>query len=175
MTAFGFNILDIIFVAIVAIFAVRGLLHGLLEEGAALLGLALGFVLTNHFLNDVLVFLGDYVSNPQGALIMAYVLIFTVAIIASLVLSRILRKILVVSAVKWLDYMAGAVLGAAKGVVICLLIYMGFQFISPYSEVLQGSVVAPHLSDLLAKITEVLPNLTPDSGSSFWPSVGVDI
>lgn len=171
MTAFGFNILDIVFVSIVGIFAIRGLLNGMLEEGAALLGLALGFVLANHCLNDVIRLLSAYVSSPQVALIMAYVMIFVAAIIAALMVCRVLRKILLVSAVKWLDYMGGALLGAAKGIVVCLLIYMGFNFISPSSEVLADSVIAPHLGDLLAKIIEIFPNLNPDSITSLWPSI----
>ena len=171
MTAFGFNILDIVFVSIVGIFAIRGLLNGMLEEGAALLGLALGFVLANHFLNDVIRLLSAHVSAPRMPLIKAYVMIYMNALITSLIDCRVLRKILLVSAVKWLDYMGGALLGAAKGIVVCLLIYMGFNFISPSAGVLADSVIAPHLGDLLAKIIEVFPNLNPDSLMSLWPTI----
>lgn len=168
MTAFGINILDIVFVIIVAVFAVRGLLHGLLEEGAALLGLFLGFVLANRYIDRVVSFLSDYISSSNITLIAAYLVIFMAAILAAFVVTAVLKKILVVSVVKWLDYMAGAVFGAVKALVICLLIYMGFQFIAPDSELLRGSVVVPYLSELLSKVTEILPNLTPDQGLSSW-------
>lgn len=168
MTAFGINVLDIVFVIIVAVFAVRGLLHGLLEEAAALLGLFLGFVLADRYIDRVVSFLNDYVSNSNIILIAAYLAIFTVAMLAAFVVTAVLKKVLVVSVVKWLDCMAGAVFGAVKALVICLLIYMGFQFIAPDSELLQGSVVVPYLSELLSKITEILPNLSPDQGVSSW-------
>ena len=173
MTAFGINLLDIIFVAIIVIFAVRGLMHGLIEEGATFLGFALGFVLCNYFLHDVTAFLDNYVTSPTASIVIAYLLLFILALTAAYLFGKLLRKVLVVSAAKWLDYMAGGVLGAAKGLLICLLIYLGFQFIAPYSELLQGSTMAPHLSELLGKIGEWLPNLTPESGGSWLDSVGI--
>lgn len=168
MTAFGINILDIVFILIVAVLAVRGLMRGLIEEVGALFGLFAGFVLANRYLEQVSAFLGDYVSSPAAAVVIAYLLIFIAAMLAVLVIVRIIKKILIVSVAKWLDYMAGAALGVAKGLLLCLLIYIGFQFIAPDSDLLQGSVVAPHLSELLSRVEEFLPNLTPGQGGSAW-------
>lgn len=170
MTVFGINILDLIFVGVVAFFAIRGAMHGLLEEGATLAGLFLGFVLANLILDDVIAFFSSYVSSSMGSVIIAYLVIFVLAIVLAIIVSRLLRQVLVVSVSKWFDHISGAVFGAANGIVGCLLVYMGFQFISPHSEVLYGSTLVPYLSDLFVTITEVLPNLIPDSNPLGLPS-----
>lgn len=161
MTVFGINILDIIFVGIIVFFAIRGAMRGLLEEGAALCGLLLGFVLANLILADVISFFSSYVSSPMGTVIIAYLVIFVLAIVLSVFFSRLLHNVLAVTVTKWFDSVVGAVFGVAIGIVGCLLIYMGFQFISPYSDALYGSVLVPYLSDLFVKITDILPNLIP--------------
>lgn len=155
----GINKLDLVFIVLIGIFSVRGLFHGLLEEGAAFLGLFIGFMLANRYLADVTAMLQNLDVDVRIKVVIAYVLIFASALVAAFIISKILRKILVVSFTAWLDHVAGAALGAAKGIVLCLLVYIGFQFFAPNSELLQTSSLAPYLAELYVKVLEFLPEL----------------
>ena len=169
MTLLGINLFDLICVALLAIFSIRGLFHGVLEEAAALFGLFLGFVLANRYLADVLGWLEKVISNQEARLVLAYLLIFAGSIVVASLLARVLRKVLQISFASWLDHIAGAVLGAAKGLVLCLLLYMGAHFIAPNSEFLKGSVCEPYMAQLLSFILSLLPNIMHNQGGVTWP------
>ncbi len=169
MTVLGINLFDLICVALLAIFSIRGLFHGVLEEAAALFGLFLGFVLANRYLADVLGWLEGVVSHQEARLVLAYLIIFAGSIVVASLLARILRKVLQISFASWLDHMAGAVLGAAKGLVLCLLLYMGAQFLAPNSDFLKGSVCEPYIAQVLTLIMSLLPNIIHNQGGVTWP------
>lgn len=168
MTVLGINVLDIIFVVLVLVFAIRGLFHGLLEEVAALFGIFLGFVLANRYLADVVHLLEKGLTNPQLIVVIAYILIFAFSLLLAAILARILRKILVVSFAAWLDHMAGALLGVAKGIILCLLVLLGFQYFAPDSELYKTSVLAPQLQKLLTLLLGVLPGISLTNSASWF-------
>lgn len=137
------NLLDIIILVILGIFIIRGLFRGLVQEILSLVAVVLAVYLASSFQYLLTPYLGKYIETEMVVNGLAYVLIFVGTILAFWLLAKLLKSLLDISMLGWIDRTAGGVFGAVEGVLISLILLMFIQSFAPNSALLTESYIAP--------------------------------
>ncbi|MDR2744503.1 MAG: CvpA family protein [Desulfovibrio sp.] len=152
----GQDIFDLIVILMLVFFAGRGFLQGFVSEVAGLVSILGGFWAAQAWHTSLAGRLG-FISGQSWRIIAAYVLIFLAVILAVALLARVLQKILVFSFVSWVDKTAGALVGFAKGMLLCALVLIILQKFFPDEPFMKQSRTMPYLSALADQVRSWLP------------------
>lgn len=151
------NMLDAVFLLVAGLFVLRGLFRGFVEEATGLVGVIGGFILANRHHGDAAPHVAKVVDDPGWANVLAYAGVFLGVLVAVAVLARILRKLLVITFAGWLDHLAGGIMGAAKGLLICSILLAALLHFVPDAVFMRGSRVVPYLSLVTGYVNTFLP------------------
>ena len=144
----SFNLLDVGFGILILLFLVRGLLRGMIQEIAGFVGIFLAFFLSGRFYPQVVPQFDGIISDPGWAAGASYALIFAVTILLVALAAAVLRKFLNLALASWLDYLLGAVVGAAKGILVSAVALALLRHLVPKSPFLANSELAVRISAL---------------------------
>ena len=166
------NWLDLVWVALIVVFVIRGAVRGLFKEGFGLAGIFLGLIIAINRYEAV----GKIIVNnfPNLSLKIANVLSFGFIFIAVALLGGvagiILHKASKYSPIKGLDQGGGFLLGLVEGVLICSVILI-FLTISPLSEKttkwMRGSTLSPYLMEVGPFVYNSVISVTPGKAKKF--------
>ncbi|MCL2679006.1 MAG: CvpA family protein [Dehalococcoidia bacterium] len=154
------NWLDIIILIVLAASAIAGLGRGIIRGVVSLVGFILAIFLAGRMHETVAGWL-RFISNENIAKIVAFVLIILVVIIAADLLGKLLRRLISLAMLGWLDRLLGGVLGLFIGAVFwgALLAVWG-KFVGA------GSIGGSWLAKLLLDKFPLVLGLLPDSFNS---------
>jgi len=156
------NFLDIVLICITVLFLARGFFRGLVQEVMSLIAIVLATFLAANFDNLLAPHLGMYIDNMTTVSVLSYSIIFFGTLILFWILAKVIRSMLEISLLGWLDRTAGGVLGLAEGVLIGLVILMFLQTFAPKSDILTESYIAPHAQHLVDDMEERLDMPSPN-------------
>ncbi len=108
------NWLDIVIAVALVAAAFGGLTQGLIKAAVSLAGIAVGVVLAGRFQEQVGSLL-TFISNPDIASIVAYVLIIVVVLVIAALLANLLRSTARAIMLGWVDRLGGAAFGLLIG------------------------------------------------------------
>lgn len=152
------NTLDIIFCVILGFLGLRGIFRGLVKEVASILGLLLGYILANAYHPELSPLLEARLGNSSLANLAAYLGIFLGTVAAVFILASLIRKILKLILLGWLDSIGGGALGFFKGALLCSIIVMALTaFLPPKAEILASSQIVPYVNAFNTLLSETLP------------------
>lgn len=151
------NILDLILVIIMVLFALRGLCKGFLAEMAGLVGLVGGVFVAGHYYGQLGRQFSLFIKDPSWANILAYVLILCGVLAVVAVVTRLLHKLLAAAYAGWIDHLAGGVAGFLKGFVICALMVALLRYFFTDAGFMQTS----RLIEPISRLSEVLKGYLP--------------
>jgi membrane protein required for colicin V production len=152
------NGLDIVFAFIISIALLRGLWRGMIREISSLLALGVGLVLAGRYAHDCTPYVLQIVGNQQVSAGLSYVGLFLASFVGVVLLGSLVRKFMHAVFLGWADQMVGALLGLAKGVVLCCLILFVLTFaLSPRSSLVAESRLAPYLNQVTQKMVVIIP------------------
>lgn len=152
------NTLDIVFCVILGFLGIRGIFRGLIKEIASILGLVLGFVLANSYHAEVSPLLEAQLGGPGLANLAAYLGIFLGTVTVVFLIASLLRKILKLIMLGWLDSIGGGALGVFKGLLLCSIIVMALTaFLPAKAEILATSQIVPHINTFNTLLSNALP------------------
>lgn len=152
------NTLDIVILLVLAFAVIRGLFRGFVGEISSIVGIVIGFILANRYHEQVLPLVGSILPDPAIASLLSYALIFITGLILVLIIAGILRHLLKISLLGWLDRLAGASMGLIKGALLSVLIVLALTtFLSPRAEVLSTSRFAPYVNQFSALLADLMP------------------
>jgi membrane protein required for colicin V production len=141
------NTFDVIVVVILAYSLLRGLFRGLLKEAASVAGVLGGFFLAYGFYATAAGYLTGLVSNPAYRNILAFLAIFCLVVIAVNVVAVIVKYLMRIVFLGWLDRLGGFVFGAAKGVLIVSVIFLALTaFLPKGTPLIRDSATAPFVA-----------------------------
>ena len=130
------NWLDLVFIGIVGVSALRGLKIGLIRAGFTALGIFVGSILGGQLSNDIGGLFSGIDSDSVVANAIFYALIITIfLVIAAAAASLVVRKVLTILLMGWADKLGGGALGIAAGAVISAGVIMGMANLTYGSEV----------------------------------------
>ena len=172
------SIVDIIIIALVVAYAIKGFIYGIIKEGVSFIGGILVFVAAYYLKNPVSVFMykhfpffnlggmfdGISVLNVVIYELIAFLLVTSVlAIVLYLLvkLSNILNKILKLTVI--LDKpskMLGMVLGVVEGVVITFVIVFSMSLFNKTRVYMEDSKISPILLNEMPILTKYTKSIT---------------
>ncbi len=139
------NLLDTALLIILLFFSVKGLIRGLVQEVAGLLGVAAGILLARAFSAQVAPFLTHYGVSAGFAPMLSMALLFVAGILLVGLGAHILHNLLESAFAGGIDRMLGLLAGLAKGLVFAGVIgYIAIRLL-PDVDVVKHSQVLPPL------------------------------
>ncbi len=153
------NLLDGGFALILVLFVVRGLLRGMINEVAGLVGIFLGFFVAERYYPKALPHVQGFITETSWATIVAYLVVFAATLVVVAIIAIAIRKFMSLTFTAWLDHVGGGIVGGAKGLLICSLALALLEMFQPNSPFLKNSILAQHVSSITSIIREYLPKI----------------
>jgi membrane protein required for colicin V production len=150
------NLLDVIIAVIILFCLIRGIFRGLIKEIASIIGVLVGFYAGYTYYPLVTKYLKTWI-NPSAYLnIIAFLLLFCSIFILISILGVIIKYLLNIAFLGWLDRVGGALFGALKGVLIFSVLLLTLTaFLPKGAALIRDSRLAPYgsvVSEQMAKM-----------------------
>ncbi len=111
------NGLDIILLVLLFVPTFIGLRKGLIKAALSFVGLLIGVVLAGRLYQPVSRIFG-FIPNENIAYILAFILILVLVMVAAFFLARLLKSVIKIVMLGWVDNVGGAVLGFLSGFIL---------------------------------------------------------
>lgn len=149
---------DIIIIILIAFFAIKGLICGLIKEAAGIAAILVGLFLAVNFsgwLSDWILEKGWF--DPKYLEIISFTIIFLGVILLVILMSKLLDKFADTISLNWLNKLAGFVFGGCKGALIVAgVCYLAERIIQNFSlteqEFLADSTIYHKLLEIFGGI-----------------------
>jgi membrane protein required for colicin V production len=149
------NSFDILIVVILAYGLIRGIFRGLVREISSIIGVLGGFFAAYTYYAPVARSLEPWISNAAYRYILSYLLIFSVVVLIVGILAVVVKYLLNIAFLGWVDRVSGALFGIFKGVLICCVLFIVFTaFLPKGAPFIKDARLSPHLaavSEVMAK------------------------
>ncbi|MCK4273501.1 MAG: CvpA family protein [Dehalococcoidales bacterium] len=150
------NWLDIVILVLIVVPTLIGLKIGIIKALFTIAGMIVGVVLAGRFsesLGGVLTF----ISDPGWARIAAFAIILIAVMVIASVLAAVLKKVVSVVLLGWVNRLGGAVLGFVLGAVFCsALLSMWVNFLG-IGDTVSDSALANFLLGSFPFVLALLP------------------
>ena len=138
------NLLDMLIIAAICIFIIRGVIRGFFREIGSLAGVVLGICLGNAYQPEMTVYLQQNLPNFSYLPLISFTIIFLFVLFLSNLagwgLSIMLKKVFMA----WVDRTFGASLAVLKGVILTYLAIVLLTFFIPsQTPLVAKSALAP--------------------------------
>ncbi len=140
------NGFDVLVMVVLALCMVMGLFKGLIREISGIIGVVAGFYGANTYFDRLTPYLERVVEVPWGRNLLCFFILFFSIILVVGLLAALIRRFLRLVFLGWVDRTFGLVFGAAKGVLICSVLFIMLTvFIPNGTSYLAGARTGPYL------------------------------
>jgi membrane protein required for colicin V production len=148
------NAFDILIIVIVSFCLIRGAFKGLIGEVSGVIGVVAAFYGAYTYYPLITVYAQKWIENAGFRNIIAFFLIFCAILIVINLVSLLIRKILNLVFLGWVDRTFGLVFGAVKGILIVTVIFiMVTSFLPKNSNFLTTSKFSPYIAQVSEALT----------------------
>ncbi|PID40602.1 MAG: colicin V production protein [Proteobacteria bacterium] len=150
------NAFDIVIVSVLAYGLIRGIFRGLVRELSSIIGVLGGFYAAYTYYPHMSKLLSGWISDSSYLNIISYLVIFAAVMVVVGILAVIIKYLLNIAYLGWLDRVSGALFGVLKGaLVICVLFTVLTAFLPKGTPFIKNSTLAPYVattSEVTAKV-----------------------
>ena len=151
------NPFDILILVILGYSLVRGLFRGLVKEISSVIGVFGGFYAAYTYFKVLAGMLSGLIKDVSYLNILSFLIIFCGVLIVVSVLGVIIKYLLNITFLGWVDRIGGVVFGIAKGILIIAVLFISLTaFLPKGSAFLKNSVLAPHVSWISEEMAKVV-------------------
>ena len=151
------NPFDIVIIIILGYSLVRGLFRGLVKEVSSIIGVLGGFYAAYTYYLLVAKLLTGVISNGAYLNILSFLIIFCAVLISVNVIGIIIKYLLNIAFLGWVDRICGIVFGFVKGILIISVLFITLTtFLPKGAPLIKQSLLAPHVSWISEKMTKVV-------------------
>ncbi len=142
------NTADIAIIGTVGLLALIGLMKGLLKPASTMIGLALGGMVATQQYGFVAQLLDGYVEAVWLRNGIAFLTVMALVAAGARIIAGLVKKFMSAFVMGWVDNVAGAIAGAAMGVVAVgtAVHLLGAVDIGPAQAALDGSALSPQVA-----------------------------
>lgn len=153
------NLLDIIFVIIIAVSSVYWLFKGLVKQVISILAILIGLIGASRFYGRISPLLKDLGLSEQASNIASFFILFILIFIASILIGKLTHKFVHAIFLGWFNRLGGVGFGFLRGVIISSVIIIILTItLSEKTPILSQSKLMPHIMS----ISKVLVSLVPE-------------
>ena len=135
---------DNLILAVIAISSAFGVRRGFIKEIMSLLSWIAALLVSRVYSVSLASILENLIDNPSVRYVIAFSVLFVIIIMLGTLLNHLLSKLLVVTGLKIIDRLLGAVFGVARGTVIVLVFLFVLNVFVSESEWWQQSTLIPY-------------------------------
>lgn len=150
------NPFDILIITILAYGLIRGIFRGLVREISSIVGVLGGFYAAYTYYPHVARLISPWISNPAYLNILSYMAVFSAVVIVVGVLAVVIKYLLNIAYLGWVDRVCGALFGVLKGgLVSCVLFIVLTAFLPKGSDFIKNATLSPYVataSEVMAKV-----------------------
>ena len=150
------NPLDILIIIIVLFCLIRGIFRGIIKELSSIVGVLGGFYGAYTYYPLIAKFLARWISNTGYLNILSFMIIFCLIFIIISILGIIIKYLLRIAFLGWVDRVCGAGFGIIKGILIVSVILIALTtFLPKGAPVIKQSLLSPHVTMISEKLVKV--------------------
>ena len=135
---------DNLILAVIAISSAFGVRRGFIKEIMSLLSWIAALLVSRVYSVSFASILENLIDNPSVRYVIAFSILFVIIIMLGTLLNHLMSKLLVVTGLKTIDRLLGAVFGVARGTVIVLVFLFVLNVFVSESEWWQQSTLIPY-------------------------------
>jgi len=135
---------DTLILAVIAMSSAFGVWRGFIKETLSLLSWIAALLVSRVYSESLAGLLESLIDNPSVRYVTAFSVLFVLIIMLGTALNHFMSKLLVVTGLKTLDRLLGAVFGVARGTVIVLVVLFILNVFVSGSEWWQQSTLIPY-------------------------------
>lgn len=141
------NPLDITFCIIIAFCLIRGGFRGIVKEASSIIGVFGGFFAAYTYYPLVAEQLSRFIDSTSWLNIISFLILFAIVFAAVSALGILIKYLLKIVFLGWVDRLCGAGFGLVKGVLISAVLLMVFTtFLAKGSPLIRQSQTAPYVA-----------------------------
>ena len=151
------NPFDILIIVILGYSLVRGLFRGLVKEVSSIIGVLGGFYAAYTYYKNLGGLLAGVIHDVSYLNILSFLLIFCGVLILVSALGVIIKYLLNIAFLGWVDRIGGVIFGLAKGLLIVSVLFISLTaFLPKGTAFIKNSKLAPHVSWLSENMAKVV-------------------
>lgn len=151
------NPFDILIIVILGYSLVRGLFRGLVKEVSSIIGVLGGFYAAYTYYVVLAGLLSGLIHDTAYLNILSFLIIFCGVLIIVGVLGVIIKYLLNIAFLGWVDRFGGVVFGVLKGILIVSILFITLTaFLPKGTAFIKNSELAPHVSWISEKMANVI-------------------
>ncbi|WP_457553165.1 CvpA family protein [Desulfobacula sp.] len=147
------NAFDIAIIVITSFFLIRGIFKGLIGELSGIIGVMAGFYGAYTYYPLIAVYAEGWIETPGIRNLMAFFFLFCAILIIVGLIAVLIRKLLRLVFLGWLDRILGLVFGAVKGILIVSVMFIMITTFLPGTSILTRSKLSPYVATVSRAMT----------------------
>jgi membrane protein required for colicin V production len=152
------NPFDIFIIIITGYSLIRGLFRGLIKEVSSIIGVLGGFYAAYSYYPMVAKLLAGLIVNSSYLNILSFLIIFCTVLIIISILGIVIKYLLNVAFLGWIDRACGLAFGLIKGILIVTVLFIILTtFLPKGAPLIKKSILAPHVIWISEKMVNVVP------------------
>ncbi len=158
MISFGdLTSFDLIVALIFLVFIVRGVWIGFMRQLTTFLALVGSYWLAGRYSGELMPYVHQFVENPKIVFLASFALLFLISALVFILAGKVLHRVMEIALLGWFDRFLGLLLGAVKGVVIAVLLFMFLaSSLSASNDLLKRSLSSPYLSQGAEMVRQII-------------------
>lgn len=147
------NAFDILIIVILGFCMVRGIFRGLVKELTSIVGVLGGFYAAYTYYDRLALILSKFISETGYLNILSFLIIFCATLIIISLLGLIIKYLLNIVYLGWIDRVAGSLFATVKGILIASILLITFTaFLDKGSPLVKNSILSPYIMSFSEKI-----------------------
>ena len=152
------NPFDILILVILGYSLIRGLFRGLVKEVSSVIGVFGGFYAAYTYYQVLAGLLSRLIQDISYLNILSFLIIFSAIFIIVSIIGVIIKYLLNIAFMGWMDRICGAGFGIIKGLLIVSVILIPLTtFLPKKTPLIKNSLLSPHVTKISEKMVKIVP------------------
>jgi membrane protein required for colicin V production len=153
------NGLDITFIIIFSLSAILGLWKGITKGFFSLISIIAGVTIASRYYYVFSISIHDYIKSPLFSNILGFIVIFIVIALIVNLIGVLIKKLMGLLALDWIDHLGGLLFGLLRGLVIStIIIILMSKFPFKFGEeLINNSILSKYLLQISKTFCYLLP------------------
>ncbi|RLC26445.1 MAG: CvpA family protein [Deltaproteobacteria bacterium] len=152
------NPFDILIVIIFGFCLIRGFFRGFIKEVSSIIGVLGGFYAAYTYYMDFAKPLSGWILDKSYLYIISFLIVFCGVFFIISIVGVVIKYILNISFLGWIDRICGAGFGIIKATLITSILLIALTtFLPKGAPMVKDSMLSPHVSVISEKMAKVIP------------------